>query len=126
MAARTRARVGSLTLGLLFRTRETVPSPTPACAATSLIVAIAPPPGSPGCRCVEPLPRPAEDHTTRRSGRQWKRFHVLSALLEQPALGGVGRVGKRGVVGGSRLVGPTESRQQVGARGVEEVVAAEV
>src|SRR5262245_17515178 len=43
MAARTRTRVASETFGLSFSTRETVLGPTPACAATSLIVTIVPP-----------------------------------------------------------------------------------
>src|SRR3712207_5110840 len=43
MAARTRARVLALTLGLSFSTRDTVPVPTPARAATSAIVTIPPP-----------------------------------------------------------------------------------
>ena len=43
MAASTRARVASLTRGLRLRTRETVLTPTPARAATSLIVAMLPP-----------------------------------------------------------------------------------
>ena len=44
MACSTRARVASLTLGLPLRTRDTVPRPTPACAATSAIVGMALPP----------------------------------------------------------------------------------
>ena len=44
MASRTRARVPSLTFGLPLSTRDTVPNPTPACAATSAIVGIELPP----------------------------------------------------------------------------------
>src|SRR5215216_5421582 len=42
MAASTRARVGSLTRGLSLSTRDTVPAPTPACAATSAMVTTTP------------------------------------------------------------------------------------
>ena len=47
----------SLTLGLPLSTRETVPSPTPACAATSAIVGIELPPELLDRRSVEALPR---------------------------------------------------------------------
>src|SRR5918994_1312714 len=42
MAASTRARVRSLTRGLSLSTRDTVPAPTPACAATSAMVTTTP------------------------------------------------------------------------------------
>ena len=62
MASRTRARVPSLTLGLPLSTRETVPSPTPAWAATSAIVGIELPPES-------------------FDLRPWKRFLVVMEAL---------------------------------------------
>src|ERR671910_225976 len=71
MAASTRARVGSLTRGLSLSTRDTVPAPTPACAATSAMVT------------TTPLSRASpwnrfqiswRERTSRLTKCQWKRF----------------------------------------------------
>src|SRR5919109_817678 len=59
MASSTRRRVSSRTAGEPFRTRETVATPTPACLATSAMVA------NPGLSSsVEPLPSQHDAHRT--------------------------------------------------------------
>src|SRR5688572_19494504 len=83
MAASTRARVESLTRGLSLRTRETVPAPTPACAATSAIVTTglpssrAPRPGAPHTRDARGTASIERAHHKWRPSRcQWNRFHA--------------------------------------------------
>src|SRR5215207_9704938 len=101
MAASTRARVRSLTRGLSLSTRDTVPAPTPACAATSAMVTTTP------LFRVSPWNRFQigwRERTSRPTKCQWNRFHepVSARSVDKPTR----RLGSRrtgGGCGGQRL-----------------------
>src|SRR4029453_5397789 len=98
MAASTRARVPALTRGLSLSTRETVPAPTPARAATSAIVTTVPLP-SHRRWSVEPVwnrfHSVCQKHKCQRSRCQWNRFHRASPLVSDLRLLQLGDPGRK-------------------------------